>query len=103
MSPQTIVTAYSCGAIAWQFIETQLMIERIKGDKKHVVSRAMRSLGKYADRKGKVWGSALKVFGGTGIALLAFIPVLLASFLWPVTIPVYILANIEWEKLFGRK
>ena len=103
MSPQTIVMAYSCGAIAWQFIETQLMIERIKGDKKHVVSRAMRSLGQYADRKGRIQSSALKVVGGTGIALLAFIPVLLASFLWPVTIPIYILANIEWGKHFGRK
>ena len=103
MSHGQIVLIYASAMLAWQFIEMNLMIERIRADRKHFIAVRIIRLREWAKGKNKYWGGFVKAVAGMGLALLAWIPIIISAAIWPISVPVYILTNIEWSKLFGRK
>ncbi|EMD0638809.1 hypothetical protein VPZ60_004225 [Salmonella enterica] len=103
MSRELIVQAYICGVIAWMFVETQLTIQRIGNNPKHLVARGMKKLRTWAEKQPDYLCPMIKATGGLVLALAAFVPVLVSAVSWPVSIPTYILSSINWGKLRGRK
>ncbi|EDL8063725.1 hypothetical protein CTA21_16365 [Salmonella enterica] len=88
-------TLYVALALGWMTIETNLSIARIEANDKHWVSRSMRWLRDWGKRHSRPVSVGGRVLAAFGLAILAWIPILLASFCWPVTVTIYVLSKLR--------
>ncbi|EAM1616276.1 hypothetical protein EU642_21815 [Salmonella enterica] len=86
--------ALTCG---WLCIETNLTLKRLESDKTHWLNRALKRTRRYAQGKPMTVSVGSRVFACFGLTLLAWVPVLLASVLWPVTVPIYVMCELTGE------
>lgn len=90
--------AYVCAAVAWTVVETQLSLSRIEGDDKHWLNRAMDKIRTWTTKQSLPVSVGVRMLGCVVLAILAWIPVLIVSFVWPVTIPIYAYLNYRKER-----
>ncbi|EAB4417332.1 hypothetical protein D7B12_18040 [Salmonella enterica] len=89
------VELYIACAAAWIFIETQLSIRAFETNENHWLQRAMRGCRNWASRQSRPVSVAGRIIASIVLALVAWIPVLLVSLCWPVTVTIYILCNLR--------
>ncbi|EIP9221046.1 hypothetical protein LT875_002493 [Salmonella enterica] len=86
---------YIACAVAWTVIETQLSIQRMENDQNHWLQRAMKRCRKWADRQYPPISVGGRILACFFLAIAAWIPVLLVSACWPVTVTIYVLCNFR--------
>ncbi|EPT1451888.1 hypothetical protein ACVOZ6_003476 [Escherichia coli] len=90
-----LIMMYVACAVAWTFIETQLTIMRLESEPTHWLRRAMVSCRSWASRQCLPISVGARILAAFGLAIVAWIPVLLASACWPVTVTIYVLCNLR--------
>lgn len=86
---------YAACAVAWMVVETQLTLQRMENDEKHWLQRAMKRCRKWANRQSTPVSVGGRILACFFLAIAAWIPVLLVSACWPVTVIIYILCNLR--------
>ena len=103
MDHKLLMDLYCAAAGGWLFIENSLLIGRIEEDPTHPIPRVM----KWGKRKFETYNIivcvALKLLLCLVLCIGGFIPCLISAAIWPASVPVYILSNMDWKKLRGRK
>ncbi|ECZ5235286.1 TPA: hypothetical protein ACNEJR_003723 [Escherichia coli] len=94
---------WAAAAGGWLFIENSLLIGRMESDEGHPITRIMRWGKRKFEAYNVVTCVALKLLLCLVLCIGGFIPCLLSAALWPVSVPIYILSNMDWKKLRGRK
>ena len=94
---------YAAAACAWTFMETSLMLERVKDNPKHWLARSIRKIRDVTEKRNKFVCVLLKSLAVPLLALVSWIPCLLAAALWPVAVTLYIISNITWKPKHGSK
>ncbi|ENE5752142.1 hypothetical protein ACFLMW_003790 [Salmonella enterica] len=92
-----IALMYMCPAVAWTVIETSLSIERIENDERHWLNRTMKRIRNWSKHQSKPVSVGGRILACFFLAILAWIPVLLVSFVWPVTVLLYVIAQLRKE------
>ena len=92
-----ITMIYLACAVAWTVIETNLTLARLENDDKHWLTRAMRMVRDWAKKQNTAISVSSRVLACFILALAAWIPILLASALWPATVLIYVIANYRNE------
>ena len=93
MSPQ-MVDMY----IALTCIETNLTLKELEANKQHWLNRALTKTRRYAKAQGPTLSVAIRLFACLGLTLAAWVPVLMASAFWPVTVTLYVLCTLKNEE-----
>lgn len=88
---------YVAAAVAWTVIETSLTIARIEDDESHWLKRAMRRIREWSMKQSMPVSIGFRIFAGVALAIIAYIPVLIDSALWPVTVSLYVYINCRKE------
>ncbi|EKK6596332.1 hypothetical protein POJ32_004224 [Salmonella enterica] len=86
---------YLACAAAWTVIETQLSIARIDDNENHWLQRAMRRVRDWTKKRSTPVSVGTRMIACFVLALAAWIPVLLVSAFWPVTVTCYVLCNLR--------
>ncbi|EOH1034848.1 hypothetical protein ACLMYS_003821 [Salmonella enterica] len=89
---------YMCPAVAWTVIETQLSIGRIEDDEKHWLNRTMKRIREWSKKRSTPVSVGGRILACFFLAIAAWIPVLLVSAVWPVTVLIYIFRNLRKEQ-----
>ncbi|EBL7042146.1 hypothetical protein CJ666_22235 [Salmonella enterica] len=103
MDHKLLFDLYCAAAGGWLFIENSLLIGRIEEDPKHIIPRLMKKAKHRCERYNVVICVALKLLVCLVLCIGGFIPCLISAAIWPVSVPVYILSNIDWKRVRGRK
>ncbi|EIW6162767.1 hypothetical protein MF451_003764 [Salmonella enterica subsp. enterica serovar Saintpaul] len=88
---------YLCPAVAWTVIETQLSIDRIENDERHWLNRTMKRIRAWSRNRSMPISVGGRILACFFLAIFAWIPVLLVSFIWPVTVSIYVFCNLRKE------
>lgn len=89
---------YVCCAIAWTFIETNHVLERLEGNSKHWINRSMTAIRSWAKTQPQAISVGGRILASFVLSILAWLPVLLVSAIWPAALIIYVLSNITKRK-----
>lgn len=84
---------YVIAAVAWTVIETQLTLKRLEANEKHWLNRALKACRNWSKDKPLPVSVGARILACFVLSIVAWIPVLLTSAAWPVTVTIYILNN----------
>ncbi|EAM6792370.1 hypothetical protein E0G74_01250 [Salmonella enterica] len=89
------IDLYIAFACSWLCIETNISLKKLNEDKQHWLNRAMTKTRRYAKGQGPTLSVGIRIAACFGLTFAAWMPLLLTSLLWPVTVPIYVIENIR--------
>ncbi|EBA6160015.1 hypothetical protein H8U31_001369 [Salmonella enterica] len=92
------VGMYAACAVAWSFIETNLEIARLDRNDKHWLNRAIRAVRDWSKNQSPAVSVGARMLCCFGLAILAWIPVLIYSAVWPLTVLIYVVVNARGDE-----
>ncbi|EDY2029988.1 hypothetical protein GTB64_004430 [Salmonella enterica] len=88
-----MIGLYVACAAAWTVVETQLSVQRMEDDPDHWLQKAMRAVRDWTAKKSAPVSIGVRMIACFGLAIAAWVPVLLVSICWPVTVFCYVVCN----------
>ncbi|EKK5568032.1 hypothetical protein PN823_004452 [Enterobacter hormaechei] len=89
------VSIYAAFALAWTVLETRFSIERIETNQKHWLNRAMSRVRLWANHQPLSVSVAVRIVACVVLSVMAWIPVLLISAIWPGALVIYVFQNFN--------